>query len=429
MEFNPHLELPFDEFFEKNEKLVHYITKRYKIRANQLNVDYEDIFSLACIGFFNAYKNYDPTKFEKVNSFSTYAVPTMEGEIRRYLRDKGHLIKYPRRIKEIGWKIKELEWEEKEPSELVELIPEYLSIHTIKSGVTLDCIADALSFLSNISLSSLNKTVSISTNGKELNLADTIGEEDSYDSLFLEDFASTLTDREREVLELRMRSLSQYEIGKELNVSQAHISRLLKRIQKKYYIFKSEEDSEMNYTLKDKEKAIHLLKETTKTYREISETTKIPFSTVAALGKEHRSEKDRKNNISVYASKRKGIPQAKKYEYNEAQVIALVEEGKMSYVEISKLTGAPTGSISKIVKNAKRKEQKMNDAGPAPQPSINKIQRRKSSESYDIYGKDVPSTDLINELEVLLNKLKNHSEDKVSFSLSIQTNLVTQGAF
>ena len=46
MEFNPHLELPFDEFFEKNEKLVHYITKRYKIRANQLNVDYEDIFKI-----------------------------------------------------------------------------------------------------------------------------------------------------------------------------------------------------------------------------------------------------------------------------------------------------------------------------------------------------------------------------------------------
>lgn len=421
MEFNPHLKLPFDEFFEKNKNLMHYIANRYEKRAKTLGIDYDDLISLASIGMINAYRKFDPTKFDKPMQFSTYAVPLMSGEILRFLRDRGYAIRFPRRVKEIAWKIQELELEGKEPEDLVVLLNDHLPQHKLTPSL----IIDAFDFLYTSIAVSLNKK--IGEDDEEVTLEHFYPSFDDISSLFVEDFISSLPENEGVVLSLRMKGLTQRQIGKAMGYSQVQVSRFLKRLPARFSKYKMEEELDMKYTSQDREEAIRLLKETKKTYAEISKTTGIPFSTVAKLGQEHRSEAIRKQNISVTASKRRGIPQAKRYDYDEAQVVALVEEGKLSYKEISRITGAPTGSITTIVRKSKlAEEEKMRVESSASQSSNVGIHRREGSQSYDIYGEDIPSSDLIKELEELLNSLKQRSEDKISFSLSIQTTVKDQ---
>ena len=82
---------------EKNLGLVHHIVKRFLNRG----VDAEDLFQIGCIGLMKAVDKFDLAFDVK---FSTYAVPMISGEIKRFLRDDG-MVKVSRSLKENGWKI------------------------------------------------------------------------------------------------------------------------------------------------------------------------------------------------------------------------------------------------------------------------------------------------------------------------------------
>ncbi|MBQ7623675.1 MAG: sigma-70 family RNA polymerase sigma factor, partial [Clostridia bacterium] len=80
------------EFTEKNKPLIYSIVKRFSGRGAET----EDLFQLGCIGFIKAVRDYDASYG---TAFSTYAVPKIAGEIKRFLRDDG-VIKVSRKIKE-----------------------------------------------------------------------------------------------------------------------------------------------------------------------------------------------------------------------------------------------------------------------------------------------------------------------------------------
>ena len=82
------------EIIEQYLYLADAITKKYSDRG----VEYDDLYQVACVGLINAVDRYDISKNIK---FSTFAVPTILGEIKRYFRDKGFLIRMPRRIYEV----------------------------------------------------------------------------------------------------------------------------------------------------------------------------------------------------------------------------------------------------------------------------------------------------------------------------------------
>ena len=97
MKNNPHLPGDRDTFINKNMGLVRYICNKYRNSVTVDGaVDYEDLFMEGCIGLIKAYDNYDPTKFERVTQFSTYAVPKIQGEIKKFLRDKLGALKFSR---------------------------------------------------------------------------------------------------------------------------------------------------------------------------------------------------------------------------------------------------------------------------------------------------------------------------------------------
>lgn len=87
-----------DQIVQRNLYIAQILTKKFLNRG----VDYDDIYQVACIGLIQSIERYDYTKGVKFTSFAT---PTIVGEIKRYFRDKGNLIRIPRRIYEIYQKV------------------------------------------------------------------------------------------------------------------------------------------------------------------------------------------------------------------------------------------------------------------------------------------------------------------------------------
>lgn len=194
-------------------------------------VDYDDLYQVGALALVNAVDRFDPDKgFE----FSTFATPTILGEIRKYFRDKQWSMKVPRRVKENSIKIpaaKEALMEKLGRVPTVAELAEYLDltdedvIEAIESGnayttYSLDQAADP------DDLVTFDKFASI--------------EEKGYDSI--EDFEvikhvfEKLTEREQEIFKLRyVQNMSQTYIAEKLGVSQMTISRAEKSIRQKFH--------------------------------------------------------------------------------------------------------------------------------------------------------------------------------------------------
>lgn len=205
----------------ENSSLLKSIVKRFLGRG----VEYDDLFQLAAIGFLKAIDNFDENYSVK---FSTYAVPMIIGEIKRFLRDDGS-VKISRMIKSLGAKIKDyLERSKSDKDPSVEELAEVFSV--TKEDVAL-------------ALGSSKQTVSIygkikDDGNKPIEFVDVLedgfNEEDLTDKMLLKDLISELDERERKVIVLRYYSdRTQSEIAKELGVSQVQISRLETKIVEK----------------------------------------------------------------------------------------------------------------------------------------------------------------------------------------------------
>ena len=208
-----------DDLVEGNLKLVLSILKRFNNKCDNM----DDLFQVGCVGLLKAIDNFDLSHGVR---FSTYAVPMIIGEIRRYLRDNNS-IRVSRSLKDIAYKT--LKYKE-----------EYISLHGVEPQI--EDIAKELgvtTFDIVNSLDSLKEPISMfeaiyNDGGDTIYLCDQIEDkksssEDMQIKLALTEAIDNLSDREQHILDQRfVIGKTQMEIADELSISQAQVSRIEK---------------------------------------------------------------------------------------------------------------------------------------------------------------------------------------------------------
>ncbi|NLJ99006.1 MAG: SigB/SigF/SigG family RNA polymerase sigma factor [Tissierellia bacterium] len=214
-----------EELIERHIYIAEILSKKYANRG----IDYDDIYQVACIGLIYAVDRFD---IDKGYEFSSFATPTIIGEIKKHFRDKGWTIRVPRRIQELSKKINNAKVtlsQELQRSPTVEDIANYLNS-------TEEEILEAMEGSKVYTPQSLDLTYDSNNDDKDLNLADLIGEEDAYfDKIENNDFLmrsmKKFNDMEKKILKDRyFDRRTQVSIAKELNISQMTVSRVEKRI-------------------------------------------------------------------------------------------------------------------------------------------------------------------------------------------------------
>ena len=203
------------QMLEENSGLIWSIVRRYY----GCGVESDDLYQLGCIGFIKAVKGFD---FAYGTQFSTYAVPKIAGEIRRFLRDDG-AIKVGRTIKEKG----QLLWSAREKLRQQLGRDAHLSELAEATGISVEEIATI--DLATIAPESLQQETA-----EGLTLESTLGndgeEERLVEKLALRQAIDTLPEKERMTILLRFfKALTQQQTAKILGVSQVQISRLERR--------------------------------------------------------------------------------------------------------------------------------------------------------------------------------------------------------
>lgn len=217
-----------DQLIEKHLYIAEILSKKYSNRG----IDYDDIYQVACIGLIYAIDRYD---IDKGYEFSSFATPTIIGEIKKYFRDKGWTIRVPRRIQELSKKINNSKVhlsQTLQRSPTVEDIAEYLDC-------TEEEILEAMEASKVYTPQSLDITFDSNNDDKDINLAELIGEEDHYFSKvenndFLIKTMDILNKIEKQILiERYFNKKTQVSIAETLDISQMTVSRIEKRILEK----------------------------------------------------------------------------------------------------------------------------------------------------------------------------------------------------
>lgn len=211
-----------EKLVNSNYPLIKSIVKRFI----GTGVEYDDLYQLGCVGFVKAINNFD-SKFAV--KFSTYAVPMIAGEIKRFMRDDG-MIKVSRSIKTLAIKISQwLDQERKKNnSPTINEIAE-------KFGVEKEDVVFAMESTKCV-VSLDEKTDENSSNSQSL--IDKIvvegNEEKTIEKIVLKEAIEKLPDKERKIIILRyFRGKTQTEIAEMLNVSQVQVSRIENKILEK----------------------------------------------------------------------------------------------------------------------------------------------------------------------------------------------------
>ncbi|NLW41164.1 MAG: SigB/SigF/SigG family RNA polymerase sigma factor [Tissierellia bacterium] len=218
-----------EELIERHLYIAEILSKKYANRG----IDYDDIYQVASIGLIYAIDRYD---IDKGFEFSSFATPTIIGEIKKYFRDKGWTIRVPRRIQELSKKINNAKLilsQELQRTPTVKDIAEYLNS-------TEEEILEAMEGSKVYTPQSLDITYDSNGDDKDVNLADIIGEEDIYfnkieNNDFLQRGIEKLNEMERKILIDRyFNNKTQVSIANELNISQMTVSRVEKKIIEKF---------------------------------------------------------------------------------------------------------------------------------------------------------------------------------------------------
>lgn len=212
-------DLAKEQLISFNSPLIKSIVKRYLNKG----IEYEDLYQLGAMGFVKAINNYDPTYNVK---FTTYAVPMIAGEIKRFLRDDGS-IKVSRSIKYLAIQIKNfiLEYnEEYATNPSVEIIANHFNVD--KNDIILALEANATPLSLNEKFNNDNEALTIIDK-----LSDGFSVDNFIDKLALREIINNLTAREKQVMIMRYYlDKTQSEIAKELGVSQVQISRIENKV-------------------------------------------------------------------------------------------------------------------------------------------------------------------------------------------------------
>lgn len=208
-----------EEFIKGNLRLVLSVIQRFNNRGEYV----DDLFQVGCIGLIKAIDNFDVSQNVR---FSTYAVPMIIGEIRRYLRDNNS-IRVSRSLRDIAYKALQIRdslinKHSKEPT--ISEIAEELSIPVEDVVFALDAIQDPLSLFEPI----------YHDNGDAIFVMDQVADEKNQDETWIENIAikeamRKLNAREKLILSLRFfQGRTQMEVAEEIGISQAQVSRLEK---------------------------------------------------------------------------------------------------------------------------------------------------------------------------------------------------------
>ncbi|MBE5745643.1 MAG: SigB/SigF/SigG family RNA polymerase sigma factor [Clostridiales bacterium] len=213
-----------EALIEHNVSLVKCIVKRYLGKG----VDYDDLFQIACMGFLKAIAGFDESFGVK---FSTYAVPMIAGEIKRFMRDDGS-IKVSRTMKQTAKNINVF-------------IEEYLreqgkqpSVAEIANQFGLD-EAETVFVMGSSKMPVSLQSGADYKDGKERELIETLAVKDDseelLDKMLLRGAIEALPERERKIIVLRyFRDMTQSEVAEKIGVSQVQVSRIENRIIKEF---------------------------------------------------------------------------------------------------------------------------------------------------------------------------------------------------
>ncbi len=211
-----------DELVTVHLPLVHYLARRFRDRGEPL----EDLVQVGTIGLIKAVDRFDPARGVE---FSTYATPTIVGEIKRHFRDTGWAIRVPRRLQELRISLGQATAELSQRSGRAPTIGE-LAAHL---GISEDDVIEGLEGAQAYSTSSLDAPVGGGEDDGAQVLSDRLGGEDpdlegvEYRES-LKPLLAALPSRERRILAMRFfHGMTQSQIAAEMGISQMHVSRLL----------------------------------------------------------------------------------------------------------------------------------------------------------------------------------------------------------
>jgi RNA polymerase sigma-B factor len=211
-----------DELVEEHAPLAHFLASRFANRGEQR----DDLVQVALVGLFKAVERFDPGRGLQ---FSTFATPTILGELKRHFRDRGWAVRVPRRVQELHLQLGRIvsalgqeEGRSPTPAEVAE-----------RAGVSEEAVLEAMEAGSLYRLVSLDGSVTPDDEGGEL--ASCLGDDDpEFERIEhrseIDELLEALPARERRIVELRFfESMTQSEIAERVGVSQMHVSRLLTR--------------------------------------------------------------------------------------------------------------------------------------------------------------------------------------------------------
>ena len=218
-----------DQYIRGNLRLVLSVIKRF----HNHNENADDLFQIGCIGLMKSIDNFDPTMGVK---FSTYAVPMIIGEVRRYLRDNSSY-RIPRSLRDTAYKAihtKELLARDLDHEPTLEEISKECEIPVEEILYALDAIQTPLSLFDPV----------YTDGGDTLFVMDQISdkknkEENWVKNLSLQDALGTLNERDKKIIKMRFfEGKTQIEVADEIHISQAQVSRLEKNALKsmKHYL-------------------------------------------------------------------------------------------------------------------------------------------------------------------------------------------------
>lgn len=218
-----------DRLIEEHLYIADILAKKYVNKG----IEYDDLYQVASIGLILAIDRYD---IDKGYEFSSYATPTIIGEIKKYFRDKGWVIRVPRRIQEMSKRVNNARIylsQNLQKSPTIADIADYLEISEEE-------VLEAIEGSRVYSPQSLDASFEITNDEREVNLSDLIGEEDKhFEQIEFADFIERtmvkLNEIEKVILIDRyFEKKTQVSIAKKLDISQMTVSRIEKKIIEKF---------------------------------------------------------------------------------------------------------------------------------------------------------------------------------------------------
>lgn len=207
--------------------LVRFIANKFKNRGEPI----DDLIQVGYLGLLKAIDRFDPSRGLE---FTTFATPTIMGEIKRHFRDKGWSVRVPRRLQELSAKVNQATdtlTSQLQRSPTIAEIADYLD-------ATVDEVLEAMESSSAYSSVSL-EAPSGADDDDTPSVIDRYATEDSDlaftdDRIIIEEALASFSPRERDVIEMRfLKGMTQIEIAGKLGISQVQVSRLLRRTLKK----------------------------------------------------------------------------------------------------------------------------------------------------------------------------------------------------